>query len=82
MWDTAGQERFRSITNAYFRGSMGAIVVYDVTDENTFDSASHWIEEFRTKARQGAPIILAANKMDIYDEKCRVNKSKGQELAM
>jgi GTPase SAR1 family protein len=41
---------------------MGAIVVYDVTDENSFDSASHWIEEFRTKARQGAPIILAANK--------------------
>jgi small GTP-binding protein len=47
VWDTAGQERFRSITNAYFRGSMGAMVVYDVTDSVTFDSAQHWINEFR-----------------------------------
>jgi GTPase SAR1 family protein len=50
------------MTNSYFKKSMGAIVVYDVTDENSFDSVSHWIEEFRTKAPQGAPIVLVANK--------------------
>ena len=60
---------------------MGAVVVYDVTDAATFESATHWIEEFRTKAKQGAPIILAANKMDLYNEKMRVPSEKGLELA-
>ena len=61
---------------------MGAIVVYDVTDENSFDSVSHWIEEFRTKAPQGAPIVLVANKQDLYDEKCKVSKERCHELVV
>ena len=45
IWDTAGQERFRTITTSYVRGSEGILLVYDVTDRNSFESISSWMEE-------------------------------------
>ena len=45
MWDTAGQERFRSITRAYYRGSRGLVVVYDVTNRSSWENAKYWINE-------------------------------------
>ncbi len=47
VWDTAGQERFRSVTSAYYRGAMGAIVCYDSLDENSFRATETWMGEFR-----------------------------------
>jgi len=82
VWDTAGQERFRSVTSAYYRGSMGAIVCYDCTDENSFTNAKQWIDEFETKARAGAPKILVANKRDLFNsERKHVESYRGEELA-
>lgn len=67
VWDTAGQERFRSVTSAYYRGSMGAVVCYDCTDETTFKNAENWIIDFTNKSREDAPKILVANKCDLKE---------------
>ena len=69
VWDTAGQERFRSVTSAYYRGAMGAIVCYDSLDQKTLKSAETWIEEFRAKARPNAPVVLVANKIDLIQSR-------------
>ena len=47
VWDTAGQERFRSITRAYYRGSRGLLVVYDITVRSSWENAKYWVEEVR-----------------------------------
>ncbi|KAF4403986.1 hypothetical protein G4B88_014442 [Cannabis sativa] len=45
IWDTAGQERFRAVTSAYYRGAVGALVVYDITRKSTFESVKRWLDE-------------------------------------
>ncbi|KAL6513198.1 Ras-related protein RABA2a [Orobanche gracilis] len=50
IWDTAGQERYRAITSAYYRGALGALLVYDVTKPMTFDNVSRWLKELRDHA--------------------------------
>ena len=67
VWDTAGQERFKSVTSAYYRGAMGAIVCYDPFDEPSFRNTDTWMSEFVAKARDGAPMVLSATKKDIVD---------------
>lgn len=49
IWDTAGQERFRAVTSAYYRGAVGALVVYDITRRGTFDNVKRWLEELTSK---------------------------------
>lgn len=49
IWDTAGQERFRAVTSAYYRGAVGALIVYDITRRTTFDSVGRWLEELNSK---------------------------------
>lgn len=49
IWDTAGQERFRAVTSAYYRGALGALVVYDISRRSTFDSVQKWLEELTSK---------------------------------
>ena len=53
IWDTAGQERFRAVTSAYYRGAVGALIVYDITRGHTFDNVARWLEELR-----GMPFLL------------------------
>jgi hypothetical protein len=48
VWDTAGQERFRSITRAYYRGSRGLLVIYDITTRSSWENAKYWVEEARS----------------------------------
>jgi len=83
VWDTAGQERFRSVTSAYYRGAMGAIVCYDCMDENTFNNAETWMVEFGSKAKDDAPMILVANKKDMFTESSSgaVSPERGMALA-
>lgn len=50
IWDTAGQERFRAVTSAYYRGAVGALIVYDITRRTTFDSISRWLDELKSKS--------------------------------
>ncbi|RVW31090.1 Ras-related protein RABA5d [Vitis vinifera] len=47
IWDTAGQERFRAVTSAYYRGAVGALVVYDISRRSTFDSVARWLDELK-----------------------------------
>lgn len=49
IWDTAGQERFRAVTSAYYRGAVGALVVYDISRRSTFDSVARWLDELKSK---------------------------------
>ena len=65
VWDTAGQERFRTITQTYYKGAMGIILVYDCTEEATFNNISNWLKQIDTHASQGVAKILVANKIDL-----------------
>ncbi|KAL2899091.1 Ras-related protein RABE1c [Bienertia sinuspersici] len=69
IWDTAGQERFRTITTAYYRGAMGILLVYDVTDESSFNNIRNWIRNIEQHASDNVNKILA------------VPTAKGQALA-
>ena len=80
IWDTAGMERYRSITNAYYKGSKGVIVVYDICRQNSFESVDKWIDDFKSKADDDAVIILIGNKSDL-DEKREVSKEEGESKA-
>ncbi|KAJ3369489.1 GTP-binding protein [Allomyces arbusculus] len=80
IWDTAGQERFRTITTAYYRGAMGILLAYDVTDERSFNNVRNWVRNIEQNATQGVDLILVGNKCDMTDKKV-ISKEQGQELA-
>ncbi|KAL0348205.1 UNVERIFIED_CONTAM: Ras-related protein RABA2a [Sesamum angustifolium] len=65
IWDTAGQERYRAITSAYYRGALGAVLVYDVTKPITFENVSRWLKELRDHADSNIVIMLIGNKTDL-----------------
>lgn len=64
IWDTAGQERYRAITSAYYRGAVGALLVYDTTKEQTFANCERWLKELREHADKNIVIMLVGNKID------------------
>jgi Ras-related protein Rab-8A len=78
--DTAGQERFRTITTAYYRGAMGILLVYDVTDEQSFQNIRNWIRNIEQHAADNVDKILVGNKCDMLSEKL-VETARGQALA-
>lgn len=69
QWDTAGQERFRTITSSYYRGAHGIIVVYDVTDMDTFNNVKTWLQEIDRYANEGVNKLLVGNKSDLTAKK-------------
>ncbi|KAJ6929293.1 ras-related protein Rab11D [Populus alba x Populus x berolinensis] len=69
IWDTAGQERYRAVTSAYYRGAVGAMLVYDITKRQTFDHIPRWLEELRSHADKNIVIILIGNKSDLEDQR-------------
>ncbi|QDS75609.1 hypothetical protein FKW77_006536 [Venturia effusa] len=88
IWDTAGQERFRTITTAYYRGAMGILLVYDVTDERSFNTnvfarvtdIRTWFSNVEQHASEGVNKILIGNKCD-WEDKRQVSTEQGQALA-
>ena len=80
IWDTAGQERFRTITTAYYRGAMGIMLVYDVTDERSFNNIRNWLRNIDQYASEGANKILIGNKCDDVERRV-VERERGAELA-
>lgn len=80
IWDTAGQERFRTITTAYYRGAMGILLVYDVTDEKSFHNIRNWIKNIDEHASEGVNKILVGNKCDCEEKKV-ISREQGQALA-
>ncbi|XP_022561492.2 ras-related protein RABA1e [Brassica napus] len=65
LWDTAGQERYRAITSAYYRGAVGALLVYDITRHVTFENVERWLKELRDHTDASVVIMLVGNKADL-----------------
>ena len=65
IWDTAGQERYRSLAPMYYRGAAAAIVVYDITDPDSFAGAKSWVKELQRRGDPNVVIALAGNKADL-----------------
>uniref|UniRef100_A0A3Q3VU11 Ras-related protein Rab-13 n=1 Tax=Mola mola TaxID=94237 RepID=A0A3Q3VU11_MOLML len=80
VWDTAGQERFKTITTAYYRGAMGIILVYDITDEKSFENIQNWMKSIKENASAGVSRMLLGNKCDI-EAKRKVSRETGEKLA-
>jgi Ras-related protein Rab-8A len=80
IWDTAGQERFRTITTAYYRGAMGILLVYDVTDDKSFANMGNWIRNIEQHASENVNRILIGNKCDLVDKKV-IDTTRGKSLA-
>ncbi|XP_023238813.1 ras-related protein Rab-3C-like [Centruroides sculpturatus] len=81
IWDTAGQERYRTITTAYYRGAVGFILMYDVTNEESFNSVQDWVTQIKTHSWDNAQVILVGNKCDMEDERV-VSAERGKQLSM
>lgn len=69
IWDTAGQERYRSIASSYYRGAVGALLVYDITDRNSFNHVPMWLKEVEESAEKDCLIMLVGNKTDLEDQR-------------
>ncbi|CAM8898796.1 hypothetical protein QQ045_005367 [Rhodiola kirilowii] len=80
IWDTAGQERYRAITSAYYRGAVGAFLVYDITKRQTFDNLQRWLRELRDHADSNIVIMMAGNKSDLNHLRT-VTEHDGQSMA-
>ncbi|KAI3794893.1 hypothetical protein L1987_37534 [Smallanthus sonchifolius] len=80
IWDTAGQERFRAVTSAYYRGAVGALVVYDISRTTTFDSVSRWLQELQTHSDTTVARMLVGNKCDLNNIRA-VSVEDGKKLA-
>ncbi|CAG9763348.1 unnamed protein product [Ceutorhynchus assimilis] len=80
LWDTAGQERFRSLIPSYIRDSQVAVIVYDITNLNSFELTTRWIEDVRSERGNQVVVVLVGNKVDL--ESCReVPTEKAEKLA-
>ncbi|GAM25092.1 hypothetical protein SAMD00019534_082670 [Acytostelium subglobosum LB1] len=78
IWDTAGQERFRTITSSYYRGAQGIILVYDCTDQDSFNNVKQWMGEIDRYACENVNKLLVGNKTDLVNEKVvDTNQAKG-----
>ncbi|XP_064646007.1 ras-related protein Rab-8A-like isoform X1 [Lineus longissimus] len=87
IWDTAGQERFRTITTAYYRGAMGIMLVYDITNTKSFDNIRNWIRNIEevsgTSQHASADVekMVLGNKCDMNDRR-QVSRERGEQLAV
>ena len=80
IWDTAGQERFRNIISSYYRGAQGIMLVYDITDLESFQNLNSWLIEIEKNASKNVYKILIGNKCDMENER-KVTTQQGKEFA-
>ena len=80
IWDTAGQENFRSITRAYYKNSVCALVVYDISSRDSFNNVTTWIEDCKNQSPKTIFMVLVGNKCDLNDKR-QVTAEEGKELA-
>ena len=80
IWDTAGQEKYKAITGAYYKGSKGALVIYDITRKDTFSNIDKWVNDLKTTGDPKITIIIIGNKNDLADRR-QVTKEEGEERA-
>ena len=80
IWDTAGQERYRNIAKNYFQSSDGFIIVYDISNTESFDKLDYWIEQIKTNSQEFTKMILFGNKCDLIEDR-KVTKEEGEEYS-
>ena len=80
IWDTAGQERFKNITASYYRGGNGVLVVYDITDRDSFENLNSWLIEIEKNANKNVYKLLIGNKCDLEDKR-KVTYQEGKDFA-
>ncbi|CAI8620011.1 unnamed protein product [Vicia faba] len=80
IWDTAGQERFKAITSSYYRGALGALLVYDITRRKSFENVRNWLVELREFGGEDMVVILVGNKSDLVESR-HVEEKEGKEFA-
>ena len=80
IWDTAGQENYRSITRAYYKNSVCAVLVYDITNRDSFEHISSWIEDCLSQSPKTVFMVLVGNKSDLNEQR-KVSTEEGQQMA-
>ncbi|XP_032681878.1 ras-related protein Rab-10 [Odontomachus brunneus] len=80
IWDTAGQERFHTITTSYYRGAMGIMLIYDITNEKTFENIVNWLRKIDEHANEDVEKMILGNKSDMEDKRV-VSTEKGEAIA-
>ena len=80
IWDTAGQERFHTITTSYYRGAMGIMLVYDITNSKSFDNIAKWLRNIQEHANEDVEKMILGNKCDM-DDKRVISKERGETIA-
>ena len=80
IWDTAGQERFKNITASYYRGGNGILLIYDITDRDSFTNLTSWLIEIEKNANKNVFKLLIGNKNDLESER-KVTTEEGKEFA-
>ena len=80
IWDTAGQERFRGMSSAYYRKAAGVLLVYDITNEESFSNLDRWMDEVLAFAESDAVVFLIGNKKDLIDQR-RITQEQGLDYA-
>ena len=80
IWDTAGQEAFQAITRTYYKGAVGALLVYDITRRDTFTHVTKWLEEVKSNSSKSICVILIGNKKDLEDKR-QVTYEEGESFA-
>ncbi|MCJ1477327.1 hypothetical protein MMC13_005998 [Lambiella insularis] len=80
LWDTAGQETYKSITRSYFRGASGALLVFDITRRETFNSVTAWLHDLRQIAEEGIVVILVGNKCDLASDSLVTGSDSGSHI--
>lgn len=72
IWDTAGQERYKSVTRSYYRGAVGCLIVYDITNRSSYEHISAWLNDVRQLAGKDVVVMLIGNKSDMANSDKRV----------
>lgn len=80
IWDTAGQERFHTITTSYYRGAMGIMLVYDITNSKSFDNIQKWLRNIDEHANEDVEKMILGNKCDMEDRRI-ISKERGEAVA-
>jgi len=80
IWDTAGQDRFRTITNVYYRDAHGILIVYDVTDEKSFEGLRYWLKNIQENAPENVDRVIVGNKCDLVEKRV-ISTNAGKEFA-
>jgi len=80
IWDTAGQERFHTITTSYYRGAMGIMLVYDITNAKSFDNIAKWLRNIDEHANEDVERMILGNKCDMEDKRV-ISKERGDAIA-